>query len=146
RRAGDLQRRLGQPDQGELAYRRAAALLEELAARPSATHEDRFAWAEAYTLCETAPAGARPLQDREQGLRKALAVAAEPGGTPPGERTALAARAWLRLGPVLRRAGRPAEAEAVYRQAVRLRKARADEVPAPPFAEMELWAARQELA
>jgi serine/threonine protein kinase len=146
RRAGDLQRRLGRLREGEMAYRRAAALLQPLAEGPSASHEDHFAWADAYTLSGTWPSESRPLRERELGLRKALAIAEEPGGTLPGARTALAARAWLRLGALLRPAGRPAEAETAYRQAVRLRKTLADEVPPPPFAETELWAARRELA
>jgi tetratricopeptide (TPR) repeat protein len=146
RRVGDIQQRLGQPARAEAAYRRAAAMLEDLAATASANLEDRLQWAETYTLTEARSARPQDLDDAEKRLRRVLAVAAEIPGGAGCRRTALEARAWVRLGSVLQQQRRPAEAETAYRQAVRLQQAVADEPRPSPFARLDLAIARQALA
>jgi eukaryotic-like serine/threonine-protein kinase len=145
-RVGDIQQRLGRPRQAEAAYRRAAAMLEQLAEETPPTPADRLEWAEAYTALPVRPAQAEEFPQAEARLRRALAIAEEPADAPLWKRTALRARAHERLGAVLQQQGRTAEAEAAYREAVRVRKSLAGGDPPVPFADRDLCATRQALA
>jgi eukaryotic-like serine/threonine-protein kinase len=140
RRVGDIQRRLGRNNKAEEAYRRAAALLERLVENVAeASPRDRREWAETYTSLEVRATQPAELREVETRLRRALTIAGAPAG-PRWGGNVLPARAQERLAIVLQRQGRMAEAEAAYREAVRLRKAPA------PFWEVDLCAARQALA
>jgi serine/threonine protein kinase len=146
RRVGDIEQRFGQRAKALAAYRRAAALLGELAEGPAATPEGRLEWAETFTQAEDWPEPGRGLKGGEERLRKALAIAADPDEAPSGRRVAAAARAQLRLGSVLEKQARPEEAEAAYRDAVRRWRSMAREPDKTPMWEVDLCSAHRALA
>jgi serine/threonine protein kinase len=146
RRVGDIEQRFNQRLNAATAYRRAAAILEELALGPAATAESRLEWAETFTQPENWPEEGRGLKEGEERLRKALAIAADPGEAPSGRRIAAAARAQLRLGSVLQQQARPAEAEAAYRDAVQRWRSMAEEPRKTPMWEVDLCTAQRALA
>src|SRR5262249_6617958 len=136
----------GQRDKAAAAYHHAAAILEGLAEGPASTPESRLEWAETFTQPEDWPGQGSGLKQAEHRLRKALAIATDPGDPPSGRRVAAAARAQVRLGAVLRQQDRPAEAEAAYRDAVRRWRSMAEEPRKTPMWEAELCAAHKALA
>jgi serine/threonine protein kinase len=146
RRVGDIEQRFGQRAKASAAYRRAAAILEELTEGPAATPESRLEWAETFTQPEDWPEGGRGLKEGEERLRKALAIAADPGEAPSGRRVAAAARAQTRLGAVLEKRDRPGEAEAAHRDAVRRWRFMSREPHKTPMWEFELCTAHRALA
>jgi tetratricopeptide (TPR) repeat protein len=149
RRVGDLRARLGQTEKAELAYRRAAAMLEKLTANYPQTIAYRFELAETYTRADlrvfrprTSSVDPAALTEAVKHLRQALALAepfvgaenraaitqidSEGPHTPESaphisQWIALAGRIHARLGLLLERLDRTSEAETAFRQAARLR-------------------------
>jgi hypothetical protein len=121
-------------------------MLERLAEESPSTREIRLEWAEVFTLPESRLTEPEVLAGVEERLHRALAIAAESTDPPAARRTALAGRAQLRLGAVLQREDRTQEAEAAYRESVRLQQSLAKEAPLFPFFQIDLCAARQALA
>src|SRR5262249_21371625 len=115
RRVGDIRRRLGQNDQADAAYRRAAELLDKLAAATPPPPADALEWAEIYAALDFRSTPGGELAKAEESLRKVLALAEGPAAGPGWRRTALTARAQAGLGQVLQRLGRAAEAEMACR-------------------------------
>jgi serine/threonine protein kinase len=107
----------GQFEQAEAAYRRAATLLEELD-KNEPSLETRLEWADCYAMTGTGSTDARELQAAEVRLHRALKIAEEARSRflPP---ELLRMRLYVRLAWVRRQQGRPAEAEATYREALR---------------------------
>jgi serine/threonine protein kinase len=145
RRVGDIQQLFRRPTKAAAAYRRAAALLETFADDSPAGRDSRREWADLYTQVDFPAAGSRELAEVETGLRKALKIA-ETDAQDPRWRAIVAARAYERLGTVLRQQQRLAEAERAYRQAVDLKKKELAADPGNPFARLDLAIWRRTLA
>jgi tetratricopeptide (TPR) repeat protein len=117
---GNLLRQAGRTDEAAQAYRQAVALLEKLAAGPSAGADYRLFLARSHiNLALLLEENSRP-QEAEQAYRQALALyeklaAKSPDRLQCGNELALCLR---NLGHLLRQTGRPDAAAQACRQAV----------------------------
>jgi tetratricopeptide (TPR) repeat protein len=136
RRVGDIQQRLGQLDQAEVAYRRALALDEEPAAGPrgdaDAVCEQAAVRNELGRVLQTTGRYADAEKEHRQAL-KTLRAQLTPAPGPAACRYELA-RAHSLLGGVLGKTGQLSEAAQHHRSALRLlTRLRADDPGNPDY-------------
>lgn len=148
RRAGDIHRRLHQPDKAAAAYLRATATLEKLAEKFPAEARYRSELALTYLL-EDVPAGnPEQLRAAEQRLSRAVAVAQRLATDDPqsASNSALLARCQARLGVVQYQRGQLKEAEVSLRKAQAIQQALVKKSPRDPGFTQDLASTRLALA
>jgi serine/threonine protein kinase len=131
RRIGELRQRLGQFDAAAAAFGRSAALFEALAAEFPDSPDDRHALAETLIVQEPGSDTPDALRSALERWQRARAIEAKLTGELPAEMEYVAALAGIesKLGAVLDRLGRTADAEVSLQRAVSLRNRVAERFP-----------------
>jgi len=148
RRIGELRQRLGQFDAADAAFGRSAALFEALAIEFPDSPDDRHALAETLIVHEPRSDTPDALQSALERWQRAREIEEKLAGELPDEMEYVAALAGIesKLGTVLDRLGRTADAEASFQRAVSLRNSMAGRFPDGSYNAILLAVARTALA
>jgi len=147
RRAGDIHRRLHQPDKAAVAYQRAVAMLEKLAEKFPAEPRYRSELMLTYLLEDMPASDPEQLRAAEQRLARAVIVAGRLVADDPESvaYSCLEARCQARLGVIQHQRGHMKEAEGSLRKALAIQKAVKKPTRDPDFTQ-DLASARLALA
>ena len=140
RHIGEIRQQLGQFDEAESAFHRAATLYKALAAEFPDSPDNRLALAETLIVHEPRSDSPEYLEPAVDRLRRAQAIEESLAGEFPEDEAYVASLAEVqsKLGTVLDRLGRTGDAEASLGRAVALRESLIKRFPDNPLAPLHL--------
>ena len=145
RRVGDIQRRLGEAEASENAFRRAAELFETQVKHDPANSGLQYELAAIYAKSEPVSDEPEALARAERFLRRGLTLS-ESLGPEVAESSELRARLHRNLGRLLNRMDQTEDAESNLRRALAIEASLASQPDYEPFHRLSLIDARQSLA
>lgn len=148
RRAGDIHRRLNQPDKASAAYQRAAGMLIRLSEQYPGESRYRFELVQTLLLEDPSSGNAEQLREAEERVARALFMAqklatAEPASS---DLAALRSRCHARLAVVQQQRGNVKDAEANFREALAIQETLALKSPRDSSVTHDLVSTRLALA